>query len=991
MNFTADRSCTIVRASRSASPSGTASVSLSEFAKARAYVLLGEPGAGKTTALQAEQKAHSGNYLSVQDFLTYDDKPEWRGTTLYLDGLDEVRAGEVDGRSPLNRILAKLDRLQCPPFRLACRWADWLGAYDRSRLDGVAGGAVTVLRLDPLSKQDIERILAENHGIPDPRGFISGARKRGVGGLLTNPLNLDLLAKAVSGGNWPGSRRETFETACRMLVHEPNIEHSIVKPVRGETESLLDEAGRLCAMQILGDLAGYTQLDHVTPSRNYPAVPVGSTRAGTSQVLRTRLFTSTSEGRLTPAHHQIAEFLAARYVSGLIDQGLPLQRLLALVTGFDGQLMRPFRNFAAWLGVHNRQSRKQLCRLNPSGLFHAGGEGSFSCEERKGILASLRREADWNPDCLYTRRRLGLWPLVSPELQDEFHEILSDSRRRYPNEPYVMLVLQALGDGEPLPALAPKLEHIVRDPSWLPGVRCAALDVLIACRKRDVVQTDVLLRFLGDIEAGKLVDPAGDLLGILLKALYPGEISASRALKHLRSPKRGILSEQFVHFWARHVPAESTNAQRAELLDAIAGDFGSFRSVLTGESYFHSIMGELPAELLKFRLRGSMDDIPIERLWDWLIVASRPGLQVLDQTVGAIAVELERNEDKLQEVITFGVERCALAADALSCLRSMERALFRDRAPTARPRVSGHWCVGRALAATTELAVAIYIDLFVDQLLLDPFAADLTLEQFRERLIPKPSLVALFNKRFGVPDHPLGDQAYFFLAGLLPDTEAQKSCQGEIEAESAQLQEGYGSPRLLERAAQAYFGIAADTLGEFPGDWLRRLVGSRTDLATHLRAGLLGVPNRDDLPASSDVVAGCVRGAMPPLTFPFMAALDELGRSGRPELPWMSDGVVGLAVTILHSVPADQLTPDRHDPFRTFPPSWLSQLLRDRARTVADALARAIRQKLAIGVLPACEVQILARRDHRDVAALVCQRLLRKFPTESGEVTSVPL
>ena len=99
----------------------------------------------------------------------------------------------------------------------------------------------------------------------------------------------------------------------------------------------------------------------------------------------------------------------------------------------------------------------------------------------------------------------------------------------------------------------------------------------------------------------------------------------------------------------------------------------------------------------------------------------------------------------------------------------------------------------------------------------------------------------------------------------------------------------------------------------------------------------------------------------------------------------MSDGVVGLAVTILHSVPADQLTPDRHDPFRTFPPSWLSQLLRDRARTVADALTRAIRQKLAMGVLPASEVQTLARRDHRDVAGLACPPLLRTFPGESGD------
>ena len=989
MNFTAHRTCTVVHGSQLPSPSGAASVPLSEFVEAEAYVLIGEPGAGKTTAFKAEQETHGGVYVSVHDFVTYDDKPEWRGTTLYLDGLDEVRAGEVDGRPPLDRILAKLDRLECPPFRLSCRWADWLGAYDRGRLDGVSRGALTVLRLDPLSNEDINRILAENHGIADPEGFVAEARKRGVGGLLTNPQNLDLLAKAVSGGNWPGSRLQTFEIASGMLVREPNIEHSAVKPVRGETESLLDEAGRLCAVQILAGLAGFTQLDHVTPSPYFPAVPADSAGAGTSRVLRTRLFAGTSEGRLIPAHRQIAEFLAARYVSGLMAQGLPLQRLLALVTGFDGELMRPFRNFAAWLGVHSMPSRKQLCRLNPSGLFHAGGTDTFSTEERMDILASLRREANWNPDCLYTRRRLGLGPLVSPDLQDAFHEILSAPGRGYPIQPHVMMVLQALGDGEPLAALVAEVALIVWDPAWLPGVRCAALDVLIAYRKRDVVETDVLLGLLVDIEAGKLDDPEGGLLGTLLKALYPGNIPVSRALKHLRSPKRGIVSEQFVYFWAKHVPAESTDAQRTELLDAIAADFGSFRVVMTGASYVDSIMGQIPAELLKFRLRGSMDDIPIERLWGWLLVASGPGLHVLDPTVGAIGLELERNEAQLKELIASSVERCVLAEDAVSCVRSMERTLFR-----ARPRGFGRWCVDRALSATTELAAAIYIWLYVDHvidprvdhLIGDPDAVDLTLQQFRERLIPKPSLVARFDERLRVLDHSHDDKAYFFLADLLPDTKAQATFQGEIEAESAQLQAGYGSPRLLEKAAQAYFDNATDTRGESPGDRLGRLVGCRTDLAAHLRTGLLGVLGRDDLPDPSDVVAGCVRGAMPPLTLPFMAALHELDWPRRLDVSRMSDGVVGLAVTILHSVPADRLTPDRHDPFRTFPPSWLSQLLRERPRQVADAITRAIRQKLAMGVLPASEVRALARQDHRDVAALVCQPLLRTFPDESGTV-----
>ena len=978
MSFIAHRTCSVVVGHQSEEPPRTPSVPLAKFAQSNAYVLIGEPGSGKTTALETEQQAHGGVVVTVQDFLTFDN-PEWRGTTLYLDGLDEVRAGEVDGRPPLERVLKKLDQLDRPPFRLSCRWADWLGAYDRGRLDRVSSGTLTVLQLDPLSEEDVKRILAENHGIADPEGFIVQARKCGIASLLTNPQNVDLLAGAVSGGHWPESRLETFEFACRMLVREPNTGHSVVNPTAGETESLLDEAGRLCAVQILAGLAGFTQLDHVTATRDYPPVPGGAIASDVSRLLRTKLFTGTSEGRLSPAHRQIAEFLAARRVSGLIDDGLPLQRVLALITGVDGELVGPFRNFAAWLGMHNRPSRKELSRLNPGGLFYAGDQDTFSTEEKGDILANLHREARGNAGCLYMGRRLDLAPLVSPELQNVFHEILSAPDRGYPSQPHVMMVLQALGDGEPLPDLVDNLVQIVRDPSWLSGVRCAALDTLTAYRKRDVVPPEVLLGLLGDIEAGELDDPDDGLLGLLLKELYPGNIPVARILKHLRPPKVGIVNEQYADFWMSRVPAESTHAQRGEFLDAIAADFGSFSSILTGRSSVHSNMDQLLAELLRFRLRGSMDDIPIERLWGWLLVASGPGLHVLDWIAGAISVELERNEAKLKELITYGVERCASAEDAVSCLRSLKRALF-----GARPADFGQWCAEQALSASTELAAAIYVDLFVEPLVRDPFDSDLTHGQFRERLIPKPSLAARLDKRIRVFGYPPGDQAYAFLADLLSDTNEQAIFQREIEAESAQLQAGCGSPRLLERAAQAYFGNAADSAGEWPGDRLGRLVGSRTELAANLRTGMLGAPRRDDLPTPSDVVAACVRGAMPPLTFPFMAALHERDWPERLDVSGMSDEAVGLAVTILHSVPADRLTPDPHDPFRTFPPSLLSHLLQDRPRPVAGALRRAIRQKLGIGILPASELRALVRQDHREVATLVCQPLLRSFPAESG-------
>ena len=94
-------------------------------------------------------------------------------------GLDEVRASAVDGQSPLDQVLAKLDRLERPPFRLSCRWADWLGAYDRNRLGQVSGGTLTVLQLDPLSEKDIQ---AHSGGESRDRGPLRGSSRMPASG-----------------------------------------------------------------------------------------------------------------------------------------------------------------------------------------------------------------------------------------------------------------------------------------------------------------------------------------------------------------------------------------------------------------------------------------------------------------------------------------------------------------------------------------------------------------------------------------------------------------------------------------------------------------------------------------------------------------------------------------------------------------------------------------------------------------------------------------
>lgn len=159
---------------------GSVSRPLEAFRNRLAYVLLGDPGAGKTTAFKTERAVCEALgepclYITVREFRAPGPQshPERRDKTLFIDGLDEVRAGSSDARVPCGDIRGRLDQLGRPWFRLSCREADWLGGNDRRHLESVSpDAAVAVLRLDSLTDGDIAEILAAHSsrlgGLPPP-------------------------------------------------------------------------------------------------------------------------------------------------------------------------------------------------------------------------------------------------------------------------------------------------------------------------------------------------------------------------------------------------------------------------------------------------------------------------------------------------------------------------------------------------------------------------------------------------------------------------------------------------------------------------------------------------------------------------------------------------------------------------------------------------------------------------------------------------------
>ena len=405
---------------------------LEEFRESAAWVLLGAPGAGKTTVFETEAERDGGHYVTARDFLTFDDKSEWHGTTLFIDGLDERRAGAADGRTPLDAIRARLDALGRPGFRLSCREADWFGANDRTHLARVASdGGIRVLRLDPLSDDDIREILAKNLGIEDADAFVATARERGIDALLANPQSLEMLAEAVRGGTWPKTRKETFELACERLVREPNPEHRLASSNPPPSSELLSAAERLCAVQLLTGRAGYVlpggesdgdylELDEVSGDR--------SQKQMLRHALGTRLFESAGESQRIPAHRQIAEFLAARYLAKSIDTGLPVRRVLALMTGGDGGVVSELRGLSAWLAVHSKPSRAEIVERDPLGTILYGDVLGFSPDEKRRTLDCLALEMERNP---WSRNTIGLDPRLGDLVAADMEEVaLSVHRRR---------------------------------------------------------------------------------------------------------------------------------------------------------------------------------------------------------------------------------------------------------------------------------------------------------------------------------------------------------------------------------------------------------------------------------------------------------------------------------------------------------------------------------------------------------------------------------
>ena len=963
MTYFIARTCTEIRERDSRDGLESSSRPLENFREADAYVLLGAPGAGKTRAFEREAGCTGGCYVTARDFVTFGDRPEWQDTALYIDGLDETRAGSADGRTPFDSIRAKLDRLGRPRFRLSCREADWFGANDRDHLKAVSrDGEVTVLRLDPLSDRDIREILRWTK-IEDADGFIASARERGIDGLLANPQSLRMLVDTVAGeGVWPDTRMQTFDVACRTLLGEHNQEHRIAKPDCVDIPGLMDAAGRLCAVQLLTGGAGHTlpgnESDHDFPELE--RIP-GEAPQILRHALGTKLFETPSEGRVTPVHRQIAEFLAARYLADLIEDGLPVGRVLAMMTGHDGAVVSELRGLSAWLAAHSKTSRKEIVERDPLGTILYGNVREFSVDEKCRVLDCLAREAKKNPwfmTMFQIDSRLG--DLASPNMEDLFQESLTGPARDGARQSFVLILLESLRHGQALPGLTDLMMGIVRDAGWRSDVRRASLDALIRQRGDGECATAQLKALLTDVHVGSVSDPNDDLLGSLLRELYPGRLSASELWQYLKTPQNPSFYGIYCYFWNRQIPEKSTTAQLAELLDGLVEQFERLRPVFVGSPGQIALLRTVPIRLLRHFLEISSENIPLDRLFDWLGVASAPELRASGEDAKFIRDWMGHNPGTQRKILKTGVARCADSPDFSRCMLDVEVRLFHAEPPAD----FGSWCLDQAIVAEDHEKAAWFMRKVAHSVYHHRFDEGLSQEIVERRIKDHAGLLSMFTERLTAREEVHTCEKDFQEQHDSEKKQRRREWRNHVKPREAALREGRCEPALLHQLAEVYFGRFVDVEGDTPLDRLRNLFGNDEPLIEAVREGLRGSVGRSDVPDDAEFIRLWAENHY--LALPFLAGLEEIA-SVVPEgdLP-LNEKQMRQAFAFLYAEPPDLAS------------RWYERASTSHPEAAADVLVRSVRAVMRSGKSRFYGVYRLG--DSEEIARLAVLPLLESFP-----------
>lgn len=947
------------------------SQSIEDLRSRRAYVLLGDPGSGKTASFEAEAKACNGYYVTARDFLALSLPTSACGKTIFIDGLDESRAGEGDGRTPLDRIRSRLDELGRPSFRLSCREADWLGASDRNALEAVAPvRELSIVHLYQLTQEQIRDILAHHPAVLDPVDFLKNAEERGLDALLQNPQTLNLLIEAVKENEWPTTRQETFRLACEKLAAEPNPEHRTT--VRGQavnTAALLHAAGALCAIQLFADISGFTETGE-TRQEVLALRDIGFLDGLTvSQALKTRLFVGIGEGQFAPVHRSVAEYLSARFLSQLIEkEHLPIGRVLSLMTAADGGVVAGLRGLNAWLSVHHPQSRYRLIQIDPLGVVLYGDTKLFSVDDKLTLLKAIHGQAQQ-----YSGFRWQDWSakpfgaLATADMVAHLKLILASPARDEGSQALTDCVIDAVHFGDPLPQLKDELNAAISDTTRWPRIRNNAL---IAYIHLFGSQQNDLREIAEDIRDGKIEDPEDEMLGVLLNELFPDVIKADEVFSYLHKPKNDHLIGMYHIFWSHKISEVAGDSDVPILMDILAA-----KKPPVLEDHNNHGVKKMVGGLLCRAIREHGDKITDERRYDWLGTAlDKYDFPRIDREESAcIKAWIEANPECYKGILLVGIAKSANEERYRLCIYKTIMRLFVARPPDDM----GPWWLSRAEVEQDQEKADCLFSEAISNFFNDQGAADLSVEFFERWVNERPRFVTVYqsNTRVKIPDWKREDAKRNWQY-----KEEEKKHKEEwiqyFRSHLSHILAGDAHSKVLHDLASAYLGHLIDADGQTGLERLQSFLNGDEELTSAALEGLRRSIERPDLPAVNEILELDVKGRMHYIRQACLAGMEERYKSDPSQ-------VLDLSDTVIEKVVAFQYTYSSNEQ------AWFKVCVRDRPNVVAKVLIKHVMMQVKgkkehiNGIYPLANDE-----EYEGVALLAVAPLLRAFPSRVNKKLS---
>lgn len=445
---------------------------VSDLAETPRWVLLGEPGSGKSTTFEQAAAAQGVEVVTARKFVA-GLRPA--GAVVFIDALEEFRIGEA-GHDRLADLTDQIAASGYTSWRLTCRSAS-LTKPDLLHIE-VELGAFDLWNLAPLEHTERSAVLT-SLGETDPSAFLRRVDDLAAAPLMGNPATLKLLHGTLNDTTVGiDSRGALFAQATVDMAHEVNSRRPSRKnrSTPGSIITAAEKASLVLMLSARSDLwMGATKPPRPDLVTKDELIPAGIDTEALHDAVDTPMFRGEADS-YAPTHRMVAEYLAGRALAAAVSSrdgrppALGYDRALALLCGDDEQPAPALLGTFAWFvtslaeGVHGDRALT-LVQAHPEAILFQGDAAMLPLNHRRALLEATGRGDPWFLNAVRGSTAVG--GLAGADLEAEFRKILLDpaetSHRR-------ALILAALAAGRRVPGLDADVVAFASDaaqPAWL--------------------------------------------------------------------------------------------------------------------------------------------------------------------------------------------------------------------------------------------------------------------------------------------------------------------------------------------------------------------------------------------------------------------------------------------------------------------------------------------------------------------------------------------